>query len=139
MESDAAKLLKSCMFWSIQCIDDPQVLGDLSKEFVSIKNIVVSRSSSNRKSVMDSAIFQIFVSMQSDHPMFFNILQRTIRNKSHIQTIGLIIFLSSKNLMKFLFLILNIYNFCFKLHWVYASYVSYSSKQKHIIHVSKIN
>ena len=45
---------------------------------------------------MDSAIFQIFVSLQSDHPMFFNILQRTIRNKSNIQTIGLIIFLSSR-------------------------------------------
>ena len=116
MKSDAAKLLKSCMFWSIQRIDDPQVLGDLSKEFDSIKNIIVSRSSSNRKSVMDSAIFQIFVSLQSDRPMFFNILQRTIRNKSNIQTIGLIIFLSSKDLMKFLFLILNIYNFCFKLH-----------------------
>ena len=47
---------------------------------------------------MNSAIFQIFVSLQSDHPMFFNVLQRTIRNKSHIQTIGLIIFLSSKRI-----------------------------------------
>lgn len=54
--------------------------GDLLKESNSIKNKTASRSSPNRKTVLDPTIFKISVQLYSDN-LFFKKLQRTTRNQ----------------------------------------------------------
>ena len=65
--------------------------GDSSKKFDSVKDKIVSKSSSYRKSVLDHHMFQISVPLYVDHPIFCNILQKAITKGANIEAVFFLI------------------------------------------------